>query len=134
MVEWAGCAAHQSISDRRGYPTTYHINNTNIQDQPIIDLRIDDLRWDFDVLYKPLADLIGRWITPPASLQDAEWEKFVKTAVPTANHPLGIAGIVDPGMKILYGLTNVRVVDAADILRKEWNLNSRRDCHDFEIE
>lgn len=48
---------------------------------------------DFDVLYygtkflrkwiqtKPLADLIDEWITPPASIQDDEWEKFVKTAV-----------------------------------------------------
>ncbi|KAH9080425.1 hypothetical protein EDB83DRAFT_2310680 [Lactarius deliciosus] len=69
-------------------PSGEHIDNTNIQDQPIIDLRIDDLRWDFDILYygtkflkwiqtKPLADLIDEWITPLASLQDAEWEKFV---------------------------------------------------------
>jgi hypothetical protein len=48
---------------------------------------------DFDVLYygtkflrkwiqtKPLADFIDEWITPPASIQDDEWEKFVKTAV-----------------------------------------------------
>ncbi|KAN0125467.1 hypothetical protein V8E53_015437 [Lactarius tabidus] len=140
-----------------------HINSTNIHDQPLIDPRIADLRWDFDVLYygtkflrkwiqtKPLADLIDEWITPPASIKDDEWEKFVKTAVRTTNHPLGttamaprsLGGVVDPKMKI-YGLTNVRVVDAsviplttgvaiqstvyaiaekaADILRKEWGL------------
>ncbi|KAI9443307.1 alcohol oxidase [Lactarius indigo] len=146
-----------------GVAIQQHINSTNIYDQPIIDPRIADLRWDLDVLYygtkflrkwiqtKPLADLIDEWITPPASLQDAEWEKFVKTVVRTTNHPLGttamaprgLGGVVDPRMKI-YGLTNVRVVDAsviplttgvaiqstvyaiaekaADILRKEWGL------------
>ena len=52
-----------------------------------------DLFVDFDVLYygtkflrkwiqtKPLADLIDEWITPPATILDDEWVKFVKTAV-----------------------------------------------------
>ncbi|KAI0304334.1 hypothetical protein B0F90DRAFT_1815682 [Multifurca ochricompacta] len=140
-----------------------HINSTNIHDPPIIDPRIADLGWDFDVLYygtkfirkwiqtKPLVDLVDEMITPPASIKDDEWVKFVKSVVRTTNHPLGttamaprsLGGVVDPKMKI-YGLTNVRVVDAsviplttgvaiqstvyaiaekaADILRKEWGL------------
>ncbi|KAH8998480.1 hypothetical protein EDB92DRAFT_1941311 [Lactarius akahatsu] len=119
---------------------------------------------DFDVLYyvtkfprkrirtKPLTDLIDEWITP----LDAEWEKFVKTAMRTTNHPLGeallggkellltlvanydhlsgIAGIVDPGMKLTFALLDQSNLQfcaiaekAADILRKEWVLNSRRE-------
>ncbi|KAH9080428.1 FAD-linked reductases C-terminal domain-containing protein [Lactarius deliciosus] len=125
-------------------------DNTNIQDQPIIDPRIDDLRWDFDVLYygtkfprkwiqtKPLTDLIDEWITP----LDAEWEKSVKPAVRTTNHPLDeyvstiamaprslggkelpltlvvnsdhLSSVFDLKMKT-PGLTNVRVVDASVI-------------------
>jgi len=112
-----------------------HINSTNIHDTPIIDPRIGDLPWDFDVLYygtrfirkwiqtKPLADLIDEMISPPASLQDdKEWVKFVKSVVRTTNHPLGttamaprnLGGVVDPRLKI-YGLANVRVVDASVI-------------------
>ncbi|KAH9179335.1 hypothetical protein EDB89DRAFT_2239122 [Lactarius sanguifluus] len=60
--------------------------------------------YNFDVLYygtkflkwiqtKPLADLIGEWITPPASLLDAEWEKFVKTAVRKRESPNGSDGL-----------------------------------------
>ncbi|KAH9986609.1 hypothetical protein BJV77DRAFT_53486 [Russula vinacea] len=141
-----------------------HINSTNIHDPPVIDPRIADLRWDFDVLYygtrfirkwvqtKPLADFIDEMISPPASLQDdKEWAQFVKSVVRTTNHPLGttamaprsLGGVVDPRLKI-YGLANVRVVDAsviplttgvaiqstvyaiaekaADLLRKEWSL------------
>ncbi|KAI0248588.1 hypothetical protein BJV78DRAFT_1234674 [Lactifluus subvellereus] len=116
-----------------------HINSTNIHDLPIIDPRIADLH--FDVLYEIVA--------PPASLKgDDEWVKFVKSAVRTTNHPLGTTAMAprslgDPRMKI-YGLVNVRVVDAsviplttgvaiqstvyaiaekaADILRKEWGV------------
>ncbi len=58
---------------------------------------------DFDVLYystkflrkwtqkKPLAAIIDEWITPPASLQDDEWEKFVKTVVRVC--VIGIRGL-----------------------------------------
>ncbi|KAF8500891.1 alcohol oxidase [Russula emetica] len=116
-----------------------HINSTNIHDSPVIDPRIADLRWDFEVLYygtrfirkwiqtKPLADLIDEMVTPPASLQDDnEWIKFVKSVVRTTNHPLDyvsallfnilicLSGVVDPRLKI-YGLDNVRVVDASVI-------------------
>ncbi|KAH9980184.1 alcohol oxidase [Lactifluus volemus] len=112
-----------------------HINSTNIHDPPVIDPRIADLRWDFDILYygakflrkwaqtKPLADLVDEMIAPPASLKgDDEWVKFVKSSVRTTNHPLGttamaprsLGGVVDPRLKI-YGLTNVRVVDASVI-------------------
>ncbi|KAH9047708.1 hypothetical protein EDB84DRAFT_1434761 [Lactarius hengduanensis] len=63
---------------------------------------------------KPLADLIGEWITPPASLQDAEWEKFVKTAV-------RFCAIAEKKHR------SDGVIQAADILRKEWIFNSRRE-------
>jgi len=141
-----------------------HINSTDVHDPPVIDPRIADLRWDFDVLYygtkfirkwiqtRPLADFVDEMISPPASLKDDdEWAAFVKSVVRTTNHPLGttamaprsLGGVVDPRLKI-YGLANVRVVDAsviplttgvaiqstvyaiaekaADILRKEWGL------------
>ncbi|KAI0066979.1 alcohol oxidase [Artomyces pyxidatus] len=142
-----------------------HIKSTDPSESPAIDPRFLEIPWDFDVLVHgakfirkwistdPIAPYIDKLVTPPASLTGhAEWEKFVHGNVRTTNHPLGttamaprsLGGVVDPSLKI-YGLKNVRVVDAgvipltigvaimptvyavaekaADILWKEWKLD-----------
>lgn len=68
---------------------------------------------------------VAGYLDPPAdklpeNASDDEWRKFVPNAVNPNNHALGTAsmmarelgGVVDPKLKV-YGISNVRVVDAS---------------------
>ncbi|KAI0052741.1 GMC oxidoreductase [Auriscalpium vulgare] len=148
-----------------------HIKSADIAEAPVIDPRFLELPWDFNVLVQgaqfirkwvatePLASYVDKIVTPPESTSTREdWEKYVRSVVRTTNHPLGttamapreLGGVVDPALKV-YGLENVRVVDAsiipltigvaimptvyavaekaADILLKEWKLDASTGTH-----
>ncbi|KAI0056669.1 alcohol oxidase [Artomyces pyxidatus] len=116
----------------RGY---VHINSTDPNAQPVIDPKFLEIPWDAEVLVhgsqwirkwmhtEPIAGLLDGDNVPGSNVQtDAQWDAYIRTAVRTTNHPLGttamasraLGGVVDPNLKI-YGLANVRVVDAGII-------------------
>ncbi|VDB91244.1 unnamed protein product [Peniophora sp. CBMAI 1063] len=148
-----------------------HINSTDPLGPPLVDPNFipEEIPWDAQVLIAgsklvrrwfstpPIADLVDEALYPPTNLSvddnEADWDRYMRKALRTTNHPMGttamaprkMGGVVDPRLKV-YGLSNVRVVDAgiipitagvaiqptvyalaekaSDIIRAEWGLDN----------
>ncbi|KAI0309820.1 hypothetical protein OF83DRAFT_1071441, partial [Amylostereum chailletii] len=112
-----------------------HVNTTDPYAQPVIDPKFLEIPFDAEVLVhgsqwvrkwmetQPIAGLIDSELLPSLNVtSDAQWDSYIRTVVRTTNHPLGttamasreLGGVVGPDLKV-YGLNNVRVVDAGII-------------------
>ncbi|KAI0319838.1 alcohol oxidase [Amylostereum chailletii] len=140
-----------------------HINSTDPSAAPLIDPKFFSFQWDVDVLAyslqwirkwtntTPAGALIEANTTPPNSVNtSAQFREYVKNVTSTTNHPIGttamashdLGGVVNNKLKV-YGLANVRIVDAgiipmtigvalqgtvyavaekaADLIKEDWN-------------
>ncbi|KAI0053813.1 GMC oxidoreductase [Auriscalpium vulgare] len=106
-----------------------HINSTDPTAAPVINPNFLASEFDTQVLTHGLqfvrkmlnnSGIVAEYHAPDNTVQtDAQWESYVRGHVGSTAHPLGttamapqhIGGVVDSHLKI-YGLSNVRVVDA----------------------
>lgn len=112
-----------------------HINGSDPVNKPLIDPRYLGTLYDIEALVSaakytrkmantaPFKDLWVSEFDPGVSTQtDEEWETYIRNNVFTFYHPLGTCamlpkkdgGVVDPQLRV-YGVTNLRVVDASVI-------------------
>lgn len=110
-----------------------YINSTSVFDQPVIDPQYYSHPADVTVMRQglkaartlgqtaPLSSILGNEISPGSSVStDEEWEAWLRSNSATEYHPsstcammpLEMGGVVDEGLKV-YGISNVRVVDAS---------------------
>ncbi|KAJ7439757.1 hypothetical protein FB451DRAFT_145380 [Mycena latifolia] len=143
-----------------------HIGSSDPLADPTIDPHYLEIPFDAQLLVKA-QQFTRRWMrskalsgqvdslnTPSSSVSsDAEWESYVRTTAQSINHPIGtsamaprsMGGVVDSQLMV-YGLRNVRVVDAgiipstisvplqhtvyavaeqgADIIKQSWNISN----------
>ncbi|KAK0194341.1 alcohol oxidase [Armillaria mellea] len=124
-----------SVVSSPGHPFSrgnVHINTTNPLAYPLIDSAFLTNPWDVQATINVMK-FVRRWVatsdvivspgTPPQeadSWTDDQWTAYVQSVLGTAHHPVGTAamasqklgGVVNPRFKV-YGLQNVRVVDAS---------------------
>ncbi|EIM84790.1 FAD-linked reductases C-terminal domain-containing protein [Stereum hirsutum FP-91666 SS1] len=112
-----------------------HINTTDPSVPPVIDPKYYNVPFDLEVVTlanqfirkwastPPLSNIVDEWYTPNSSVTtDAQWVQATKQFTGSLAHPLGtlpmapqkLGGVVNSRMKV-YGLENVRVVDASVI-------------------
>ncbi|KAJ7458829.1 alcohol oxidase [Mycena galericulata] len=112
-----------------------HINTTNPVASPVIDpqylavpfdaeIMIESAQWARSwMLTGPIGELVEVLDQPAPSVNStAAWDSFVRSHIQSTNHPIGttpmasqsLGGVVDPQLMV-YGLQNVRVIDAGII-------------------
>ncbi|KAJ7447298.1 alcohol oxidase [Mycena galericulata] len=112
-----------------------HINSTNPTASPVIDPQYLAVPFDAEIMIQSaqwarswmLSGAIGELVDvldqpAPSVNSTADWDSFVRSHIQSTNHPIGttpmasqsLGGVVNPELMV-YGLQNVRVIDAGII-------------------